>query len=66
MGLGACWVQVREISEDIDAEKTVKKALDIPERYRVLNMIAVGVPKRPKSPHTGDEVEKERLHPEEF
>ncbi len=66
MGLGACWVQVREISAEIDAEKTVREVLSIPERYRVLNMIAVGVPKKSKSPHTEEEVEEERIHMEKF
>ncbi len=66
MGLGACWVQVRSIAEDMNPEPTVRKLLEIPENLRVLNMIAVGVPKKEKEPHTESEVEKERLHYERF
>ena len=66
MGLGACWVQVRSIAEDMDPESTVKALLNIPDNLRVLNMIAVGVPKRTKEGHTEAEIEKERLHYERF
>ena len=66
MGLGACWVQVRDIANEMGPEGTVRELLDIPEDMRVLNMIAVGVPKRTKDPHTEAEVEKERLHMDRF
>jgi nitroreductase len=65
MGLGACWVQVRDMG-DIDSEKTVKELLRIPENLRVLNMIAIGVPKKTKPAHTENEIEEERLHMERF
>ncbi len=63
MGLGACWVQVRGVE---GAEENVKRILKIPEGYRVLNMMSVGVPKKTKPPHGESEVEKERLHREKF
>jgi nitroreductase len=66
MGLGACWVQVRSIAEGMDPEKRVRALLNIPENMRVLNMMAVGVPKRTKEPHKENEVENERLHHESF
>ena len=66
MGLGACWVQVRDISPEIDAEKNVKDILGIPDNFRVLNMIAVGVPKRYKERHTEFQIERDRLHMERF
>ncbi len=61
MGLGACWVQVRDVQE-MDAEDNVRRILGIPDGFRVLNMIAVGVPKRYKEKHDEGQIEKERLH----
>lgn len=44
MGLGACWVQVRERSsaEGEDSESVVRRLLSIPEGIRVVCLIAVG------------------------
>ena len=66
MGLGACWVQVREISQELSPEDAVRNILDIPEDYRVLCMIAIGVPKKEKKTHTEDEMDRGRVHMERF
>jgi len=66
MGLGACWVQVREISQEMDPEGKVKEILHIPLNYRVLCMIAIGVPKKEKRAHTEDEMDRGRVHMERF
>lgn len=63
MGLGACWIQVRGVE---NAEENVKKLLGIPEKYRVLSMMSVGVPKKTKPPHNDEKIEKDRLHFEKF
>ncbi len=65
MGLGACWVQVRDISDE-DAEKKIRDILEIPENLRILNMIAVGVPKRFKEKHREAEIDKSHMHWEKF
>lgn len=66
MGLGACWVQVREISQELGPEDKVREILGIPEDYRVLCMIAVGVPTKVKTPHTEQEMNRKRVHTERF
>ncbi len=66
MDLGACWVQVRDIAEDMEPEKKLRELLGIPERLKVLNMIAIGIPKRYKERHTDKEIDRERLHTERF
>ena len=63
MGLGACWIQVRGVE---NGEENVKKILGIPEKYRVLSMMSVGVPKKTKPPHDDNKIEKDRLHFERF
>ena len=44
MGLGACWVQVRNRSREdgTSAQDTVKEILALPQGYNVLSMVAVG------------------------
>lgn len=66
LGLGSCWVQVRDVEKGVDTEGRVRKILGIPEKYRVLNMIAIGVPKKTKPIHTENEVEREKIHYEKF
>jgi len=66
MGTGACWVQVRDISNGNEAEDRVREILDIPENYRVLCMIAVGVPKKEKAAHTEEEMNMQRIHKGRF
>ncbi len=66
MDLGACWVQVRSIAEEMEPERTVKELLGIPKNFRVLNIIAVGVPKKYKDKHSEKETDEERLHWERF
>ncbi len=66
MDLGACWVQVRSIAEEREPERTVKELLGIPKNFRVLNMIAVGVPKKYKDKHSEKEIDEERVHWERF
>lgn len=66
MDLGACWVQVRDIAGEMEPEKKLRELLRIPENLRVLNMIAVGVPKKYKERHSEKEVDRERVHMEKF
>ena len=63
MNLGACWIQVRGVEK---GEENVKRILAIPEKFRVLSMMAVGVPKKFKPIHDDSQIEKERLHWEKF
>ncbi len=63
MDLGACWVQIRNVE---GAEEKVKEILGIPDKYRVLCIMAVGVPKKRKEPHDDSKIEENRLHFESF
>lgn len=44
--LGSCWVQIRNrmYSETISSEKYVQQILNIPENFRVLNIVSIGYP----------------------
>ncbi|MBQ8051103.1 MAG: nitroreductase family protein [Bacteroidaceae bacterium] len=59
LGLGACWVQVRERQdqEGRSAEDNVRRLLDIPQGRRVLCLIALGHKGMERKPQN-----EERLH----
>ncbi len=46
LGLGACWIQCRnrKTAEEVETEAAVRAIVPFPEDYRLLCMIALGVP----------------------
>lgn len=52
MGLGSCWVQIRNRQHDSEktSEDYVRELLGLPEQIRVVSIIAVGHPGERKSP----------------
>jgi len=66
-GLGSCWIQIRGNSHgDEPAENYVKRLLNIPEKYRVECLIALGYPAEEKAPHTEEKVRWDRVYKEKF
>ncbi len=64
LGLGSCWVQVRErFSPNQDkAENYIKQALNIPQEKHVECIIAIGYPGEDKKPYSESELAKEKVH----
>ena len=64
MGLGACWIQVREryTAEGIPAEEIVRTLLGIPEELRVLSIVAVGHKGMERKPFNEERLLWERTH----
>ncbi len=64
MGLGSCWIQIRERWHDSDrtAEEYVRNILKIPEKYKVESIIAIGYPAEQKSPHNETELQYSKVH----
>jgi nitroreductase len=62
--LGSCWIQVRDRfhSEDKKAEDYIKEALDIPKKYTVECIIAIGYPDEDKKPYDEDNLLYEKVH----
>ncbi|KXB04300.1 hypothetical protein AKJ48_03060 [candidate division MSBL1 archaeon SCGC-AAA261O19] len=68
-GLGGCWIQVRGGTTDDpekDPEEYVRRILEIPEKWRVLSILAVGYPATEKSPHKKSNLEYEKIHSEKY
>ncbi|TJX15705.1 NAD(P)H nitroreductase [Tissierella creatinini] len=43
LGLGSCWIQIRNRKNDtVDSEDEVRKILNIPDKYSVLSIMALG------------------------
>lgn len=53
LGLGSCWIQIRKRAHEDGgmAEDYIKSLLDIPERFKVESIVAVGYPDEVKSGH---------------
>lgn len=66
--IGSCWVQIRERkqTEDIKSEQYVKDILEIPAKYRVLAIIAIGYKKDAKQGYTDDDYKMEKIHFDKF
>ena len=68
LGLGSCWVQVylREKDEDRTAEEYVREVLEIPEKYNILSIIAIGYKAVERSPYDEEKLQYEKIHREKF
>jgi nitroreductase len=64
MELGSCWIQVRKRMHDREksAEQYIRELLDIPEKFKIESMIAVGYPAEKKSPHAKEDLLYEKVH----
>lgn len=64
MGLGSCWIQVRQRFHDADkkTEDYIKEVLEIPEKYSVENIIAIGYPAENKIPYDEKELPYNKIH----
>jgi nitroreductase len=64
LGLGSCWIQVRERMHNgtRSAQEYVFETIDIPETMRVECIIAIGYPDEEKPPHKAEELLYEKVH----
>ena len=64
IGLGACWVQIRDRKDAVggNAEDNVRRILGIPERLRILSIIAVGHKGMERKPFNEDRLLWDKVH----
>ncbi|MCM1107798.1 MAG: nitroreductase family protein [Clostridium sp.] len=64
LGLGACWVQIRErsMADGKPAEEMVRTLLGIPEHLRVLSIVAVGHKGMERKPFNEERLLWEKVH----
>ncbi|MFA5020826.1 MAG: nitroreductase family protein [Patescibacteria group bacterium] len=62
-GLGCCWIQIRNQGE---AEKKVKEILNIPDKYRVLCLLPIGVLAEELAEHDEKDTDKSKFKNEKY
>jgi len=64
IGLGSCWVQVRNrrFDDQTTSEQYVQKLLQIPEHIKVESIIAVGYPAEKRDPLPRADLKAARVH----
>lgn len=63
LGLGSCWVQIHLRSKDgEDSEEIVREILQIDNHYRIVGILALGIPESVPEAHSLDDIDKEKIH----
>ena len=64
LGLGSCWIQIRNRSHDdtLTAEDYIVETLQIPKGQKVEAIIAAGYPDEEKPPHKKESLPFQKLH----
>lgn len=66
-GLGACWVHIRNrMGQKASSDEEIRKLLDVPDKYSVLNLVAVGVKAESKRAYDDNELHFEKVHYEKW
>jgi nitroreductase len=63
LGLGSCWVQIRERPHDDtrSAEAYIAELLNIPSNLKVESVVGIGYPDEQKAPHTREKLQDEKV-----
>lgn len=66
-GIGACWIHIRDrAGQRTTADEEIRQLLNVPEKYSVLNVVALGQKNEKKSPRTEKDIHWENVHHEKF
>lgn len=64
LGLGSCWIQVRErfTADDVPSNEFVHESLDIPLQLQVLSIVAIGHKGMERKPFNEEHLQWEKIH----
>ena len=64
LDVGSCWVQIhlRQTADGKDSEEVVKDIIGIDDYFRVVGILALGMPEGEVRPHTLEEMDKSKIH----
>ena len=64
LNIGSCWVQIhlRKDENGVDAEQTVKDITGLDDYFRVVGILALGIPDEEVKPHTPEDMDKSKIH----
>lgn len=68
LGLGSCWSQVRGrvFDDNKGTEQFIKELLNIPEKFGVCCVLAIGYPDEKKSAYQESDIDLSKVHIEKF
>ncbi len=63
-GLGSCWVQMhmRKDENGRDSEEIVRQIMGVKEPFRIVGILALGMPAEEKAPYNLEELKWEKVH----
>ena len=63
-GLGSCWVQMhmRKDENGRDSEEIVRQIMGVEEPFRIVGILALGMPAEDKEPYDLEELKWEKVH----
>ena len=63
-GVGSCWVQIhlRKGADGSDAEANCRRILDVPDNYRIVGILSLGMPSGEVKPHDPPEIDMNKVH----
>lgn len=64
LDIGSCWVQIhlRQNESGKDSEEIVKEITGLDDYFRIVGILALGVPDGKVKPHTLDDMDKSKIH----
>ena len=64
IGIGSCWIQIhlRKSAEGEDSEKLVRDIVKIDDYFRIVGILALGIPDGDVNPHTLKDIGKNKIH----
>lgn len=64
LDIGSCWVQIhlRKTADGEDSEKVVKEIIGLDDYFRIVGILALGIPYGEVKPHTLEDMDKSKIH----
>lgn len=64
LDVGSCWVQIhlRQNADGEDSEKVVKEITGLDDYFRIVGILALGIPSEEIKPHALDDMDKSKIH----
>jgi len=67
LGVGACWIHIRgRAGQKKTADEEIRGILGVPDKYSVLNVVALGQKGEVKTPYTEKDLHMENIHFEKY
>lgn len=65
-GVGSCWIQMhlRKAGDGADAEANCRRILSVPEKFRIVGILSLGIPAAQSAPYTLEDADLSRVHVE--